>query len=342
MSDATPAGATMQALELRDYADTPESLRLVERPLPKPAAGYVLVRMAYAAINPSDLLFLRGEYGIKKKLPVIAGFEGSGTVVAAGPGWRGRLLVGRRVACLAGDATDGTWAEYAVIPAERCFPLSDQLTLEQGAHLLVNPLTAWGLLHTARSQGHAAAIQTAAASQLGRMLVRLSERFSYPLINIVRRQAQVELLRAQGAAYVLNSSTPSFASDLRELAQELRATVAFDAVAGAMTGQLLTAMPNHSRVIVYGALDAAPIQLDAQRLVFEDKTLSGFWLAEWATSLRLPELLRIGSTVQHLAQFELATSVQAHIPLSAGYQGVQQYRASMTAGKVVWAMHGAE
>src|SRR4051812_14523408 len=102
---------TMRALCLTAYDGRPESLQMTEMPVPKPAAGQVLVRVAAAPINPSDLMFVRGLYGVKKPLPAVPGFEGSGTVVAAGS-LAGRLLVGRRVGCVPNPATDGTWAEY--------------------------------------------------------------------------------------------------------------------------------------------------------------------------------------------------------------------------------------
>src|SRR5262245_2149951 len=97
---------TMQALELRAYDGAPSSLALVERPIPRPRHGEVLVRIAATPINPSDLSFLLGLY-VRKDLPVVPGFEASGQVVASGGGIGARVLTGRRVACAAPRDGDG-------------------------------------------------------------------------------------------------------------------------------------------------------------------------------------------------------------------------------------------
>src|SRR5262245_46472731 len=149
MSTSIPR--TMRAIELRSYDGRPESLVLVEKLVPAPGPGQVLVRMAASPINPSDLMFLRGQYGFKKGLPVVPGFEGSGTVVAGGGGFIASMLQGRRVACAAAspDLQDGTWAEYTVTSARLCIPLLRDVDLEQAAMMLVNPLTAWALVDIA-------------------------------------------------------------------------------------------------------------------------------------------------------------------------------------------------
>src|SRR5574341_1806975 len=257
----------MRALELRAYDGKPESLALVEKPVPRPNKGQVLVHIAAAPINPSDLMFLRGHYANPKKLPVVAGFEGSGTVVAAGGGFIGRMLVGKRVACAAPFDGDGTWAEYMVTSEKFCIPLRRGISLEQGATLIVNPLTAWALMDMAKRGRHRAVVQNAAASALGRMILRLGHRLGIPVIHIVRRQEQVELMRSLGANHVLNSSETNFDADLKKISHERQASLALDAVAGEMTGRLLSAMPHGGRVIVYGALSEQACQIDPRSLI---------------------------------------------------------------------------
>ena len=176
----------MQALELHSYEGWRTGLRLVEKPVPRPGAGQVLVRMAAAPVNPADFAFMKGQYGVRKPLPTVPGLEGSGLVVAAGGGLAARFLVGRRVACVAPDHSDGTWAEYLVASPHRCMPLRRGVSLEQGATALVNPLSAWAMLDLARRGGHRTVVQTAAAGALGRMLLRLCRRFG---LTIGQRRA---------------------------------------------------------------------------------------------------------------------------------------------------------
>src|ERR1700690_1840708 len=130
---------TMQAVQL-DKDGGPLIVRQI--PVPKPGAGEVLVRMAASPINPSDLGFIEGGHGYEKTFPVVPGVEGSGTVVAAGAGLLPKILMGRRVACAKSSTSDGAWAEYMLPRASQCAPLQKKISNEQGAMLLVNPLTA--------------------------------------------------------------------------------------------------------------------------------------------------------------------------------------------------------
>src|SRR5271166_5299480 len=209
--------------------------------------------MAASPINPSDLASLQGLYGAKRALPMVPGIEGCGTVVRTGPGLLARRLLGKRVACAAG-AGDGAWAEYMVAPALQCSPLPASVSDEQGAMRIVNPYTAWAHLKIARQAGARTIVQTAAASALGQMVNRLAQLRGVQVVNIVRRDAQAETLRALGAKHILNSESSDFDSQLRDLCRQLDVRVAFDAVAGTMTARLLGALPPEARVVVYGGL----------------------------------------------------------------------------------------
>src|SRR5512146_1087512 len=112
--------SSMLAVQLSAYDGRTESIHVVEMPVPRPGPGQVLVRVYASPINPSVLRFVQGLYGFKKPLPAVPGFEGSGTVVAAGPGFMPRMMMGRRVACAAADPkiAGGMWAEYLVTGAQ--------------------------------------------------------------------------------------------------------------------------------------------------------------------------------------------------------------------------------
>ncbi|MGA3211911.1 MAG: zinc-binding dehydrogenase [Terriglobales bacterium] len=329
--------ATMRAVQLRAYDGNPASVTVTDIPVPRPGPGHVLVKVAASPINPSDLMFIRGLYGFKKPLPATPGFEGSGTVVAAGSGMMPRFLMGRRVACAAADAsiTGGMWAEYLVTSAQFCVPLAKQVDMEQGATMLVNPLSAWAMMDEARRGRHRTVVQTAAASALGRMVVRLGRKMSIATINVVRRAEQVELLRGMGAEHVLDSSDPGFDAALRDLCRRFGATIGFDAVAGSMTARVLRAQPNGSRLLVYGALSVEASQIDPTSLIFEGKTVEGFWLSAWLRRLSMLGQLRVSRQVQRLLAGDLKTEIQARIPLEQAAAGLQQYAANMTSGKIL-------
>ena len=148
-----------------DHEVAVRSLHVEERPVPSPGPGQVLVRVEAAACNPSDIIFLTGSYVTPKELPTAPGWEGAGTVVAAGPGLFGRFLKGRRVAFGSLETEDGSWGEYCLTDAARCIPLAKDVSTEQAADLIVNPMTAVGMLAEARRGRHRAAMSYASASQ---------------------------------------------------------------------------------------------------------------------------------------------------------------------------------
>jgi NADPH:quinone reductase-like Zn-dependent oxidoreductase len=298
-------------------------------PVPVPAPGEVLVRIAASPINPSDLKFLAGAAGS----PAVPGLEGSGRVVAAGAGLVPRLLTGRRVAFA--SARGGAWAEYATTTAMGCIPLGRRVSTEQAAMLIVNPLTALAFLDMARSGRHAAIVNNAAASALGRLIIHLGRRHSLPVINIVRRKEHVTELRQLGADYVLDSSDPSFAPALRDLAGRLRATLVFDAIGGSHTRTLVEEAPPASTIVAYGNLAGEPSTFDPLALVGGRKTVVGFYLGHWAAQKGLLRTLRDVVRVQRLIGAGLETEVRNRVTLEAAPAAVEAYRQEMSGGKIL-------
>lgn len=292
------------ALELRSLvtSDGMLELSLQEVAVPAPAADEVLVRVEASPINPSDLGLLVatadmsqatatgtperpvvsapiGQSALKglaarldQSLPV--GNEGAGTVVAAGSSETAQALVGQKVA-IAGGAM---YSQYRAVDASACLVLPEGTTARDGASSFVNPMTALGMTETMRREGHSALVHTAAASNLGQMLVKLCQRDGIPLVNIVRKPEQEELLRSLGAEHVCDSSSPSFAAELVAALTATGATLAFDATGGGtLASQILNGMEEainaraahysrygssvHKQVYIYGALDTSPTVL---------------------------------------------------------------------------------
>lgn len=331
----------MKALQIDSYIEDPvesiRSLHLVEKPVPTPGHGQVLVRIEASPCNPSDLLLLQGRYGVKKQLPTTPGWEGAGTVVAHGGGLMARWLVGKRVACALRGETDGTWAEYAIADARTCIPLRDDVSIEQGSTLIINPLTAVGMVETAVEEGHAAIIQTAAASQLGKMVLKLSQDQGIPCINIVRKAAQEKILRDLGATIVLNSESEDFKEELKKEAHRLKATIAFDAVGGPLTGTVFGAMPNHGKILVYGSLSLSPCSgIGPLGLIFQCKSIQGFWLTGWLAKKGFWGIYKATKTVQRLmATGAFHTSISEMPSLADTPKALEKYQKDMTAGKVI-------
>lgn len=323
---------TYRAVQLDAFGG---SLTVVEKSMPKLNKGQVLVKMAMSPINPSDLSMLEGNYGLPKETPLVPGLEGSGTVVASGGGMVGQFMLGKRVAVLASSSGDGVWAEYVLTDATSVLPLHKDVSLEQGAMSMVNPLTAYVLLDIAKKSGNKALVHTAAASQLGRMMNQMAHKQGIEIINVVRRAEQVELLKGLGAKHVLNSSDADFDTALKALAAKLDAHVGFDAVAGELSVRVLQALPNRSTVYIYGGLSGQPSLVDPRNLLFEDKTLKGFWLSSWARQQPFWKMLITTNRVQKMLAGGVSSKVQGSFPLSQAQEAVETYQNDMTAGKVL-------
>jgi NADPH2:quinone reductase len=324
----------MTAVVLDSYTGV-DALRIERRPVPQPGPNQVLVKIAATPINPSDLAFLEGLYGFKKPIPVVPGFEGSGTVVSVGSGMIGRYLNGKRVACVSQEQGDGVWAEYMVTTTSLALPLDASVSLEQGAMSVVNPLTAMAFLTLAKEGRHKVIVQTAAASALGQMVNRLCRSEGIQIINIVRREAQIELLKEQGVEIVLNSSDTNFSQHLREICQQYQSHLAFDAVAGPLTSQLLKAMPSHSKVIVYGGLSYEPAQADPGQLIFEGKSIEGFWLTTWLSKKNFLQSLAMWQRAQKLITNDLKSEIRKQYRLNEVQNAIKEYRTQMTGGKIL-------
>lgn len=326
------AAKTMKAVILSEFG---QQLQVQEIPIPKPASGQVLIRMEASPINPSDLAFLHGHYHSKKKMPTTPGFEGSGYVVESGGGIMGWKLKGSRVAVAASDELTGCWAEYMIADANRCFPLDNSLTYEQGACTFVNPLTVMAMLEICNKKKFKAVVHGAAASALGRMMHRYFQTNGVTVINIVRRKEQVELLEKQGAKLVLNQSEEDFEEKLKKLSQEHNALCFFDPVGGEFTGKVLKNMPNNSVAYVYGALSGKGCVIDPIDLIFRGKKVKGFWLTKFLGEKGLLGKAKMMFSLKGLLKNSLATTVSKEFSLNEINEAVEFYKKNMSEGKVL-------
>jgi NADPH2:quinone reductase len=278
-------------------------LSLQTVPTPVPGEIEVVVRIEAAPINPSDLgLLLAGadmstaQYSgsatqsvvtanlperalkvakarIGQSMPI--GNEGAGVVIAAGSSAAAQALLGKTVALISG----ATYSQYCCARVSQCLELGADATPVDGASSFVNPLTALGMVETMRREGHKALVQTAAASNLGQMLVRICLEDKVGLVNIVRSAEQVKLLQQLGAVYICNSEAPSFMEDLTEALVATGATIAFDAIGGGtLASRILSCMeaaltksvtkhsiygsPTHKQLYIYGGLDMSPTEVN--------------------------------------------------------------------------------
>ncbi len=245
------------------------------------------------------------------------------------------MRLGKRVACSPLSGGDGTWAEYMKTSVMKTVPLPGEIDMDQGAMMLVNPMTAMAFMELVKKGKHAAFVNTAAASSLGKMLIRLAEARSLPLINIVRREEQVLELRDMGATHVLNSSSDSFLEELRELSAELGASLFLDAVSGKESGRLLSAAPDGATLLVYARLSGDPIQADPSDLIKPGKHISGFQLANWLNTKSTLYKLRFLSSLKKEMSAALHSRINRTFALEEVQEAIKLYQNNMSAGKVL-------
>ena len=278
-------------------------LELAQIEVPAPTSNEVLVRVEASTINPSDLGLLFGMADMStakasgtsdapmitadiapnilktltarldQALPV--GNEGGGVVVAAGDSELAQSMLGKTVGILGG----AMYTQFRCVDAEQCLVMHEGTTSAEAASCFVNPLTALGMVETMKAEGHTALVHTAAASNLGQMLNKICISDGVQLVNIVRKQEQVDLLTAMGAQHVCNTSDDDFMQQLTDALVETGATIAFDATGGGpLTGQILTAMERaaltttkeysgygsttYKQVYIYGGLDRRPTEFN--------------------------------------------------------------------------------
>ncbi|NHF59695.1 zinc-binding dehydrogenase [Flavobacteriaceae bacterium TP-CH-4] len=330
--------ATMTVAVLNAYSGA-DALSIEQRPVPTPGRNQVLVKVAYAPINPSDLATLTGYYGFKNPTPMVPGGEGSGEVVAAGPGVMANYFLGKRVVCTGWGTGGGIWSEYVVKSVKGgVLSLSKSLSLEQGAMSFINPLTASAFIDITKRGGHKSIALTAAASSVGQMVNRLGRKEGIQIVNVVRRDAQVDLLKAQGANTVLNSNETGFEQELHDACHQMNTRIAFDAVAGQMTGQLLKAMPQNSRVTVFSALSREAVQVSPGILIFENKGIDSFWLGPWIGEQGILKTMSLWKRAQKQIPSDLKSEIRKIYPLNEVKEAIRDYTKQMTGGKMLLRM----
>ena len=251
-------------------------------PVPKPTGRQVLVKVGLANVNPSDLHYIKGEYGQPRQRGVPAGFEGMGEVVAAGDDAAAQALLGQRVTVSTSRGGSGVWADYAMTDAGAVIPLARELRDEDAAALLVNPLTAWAMVHLVKDHGSNAFVMTAGASQLCKLMASLARDIGMHAIAVVRREEHRGILEGLGAGTVLNTAREDFEEMLVQAMKQNQPRVLLDAVADQYAATIFAAMPVNSRWVIYGKLSAdAPRLPSLGQMVFMRKVIEGFWLTEW-------------------------------------------------------------
>ena len=263
--------ATMRAAVFEAAGKPEEVLELRTVPVPTPGPGEVLVKVEARPIQPADFMFIGGRYRIRPQCPQIAGLEGLGAVIASGAG--SSLGSPSRVVF----RYPGSWAEYATVPADRCYVVPDGVSAEQAAQFALNPVTAWALLDELHVHAGEWIAINAATSAVALLVADLARRRNVNVVGIVRpgREAPFPVV-------------PADATDLaaRVLAITRGAPLAgyLDCVGGMMIKNMLPALKTGGTLVSYGVLEQSPAPILNSDMIYRNLCWKGFGIDYWLST----------------------------------------------------------
>jgi NADPH2:quinone reductase len=325
----------MKVIRFEQFGKPSEVLKLAEGPIPEPGKGEVRVRMIASPINPSDMLTVRGLYGVRPELPFVPGYEGVGVVARAGPGLIGKAMVGRRVAVL--NQSGGNWAEYVTIPALRVVPVASDLPDEQVASFFVNPASVLAMVrHILKVPRGGWLLQSAAGSTLGRMIIKLGRHDGFRTINVVRRREAIDELKALGADAVISSTDGPIDQQVRAIVGGEGVLYAVDPVGGDTGTGVFDSLATGGRMLVYGTLSQAPLRIDPRQMIAGKRVVEGFYLGHWAASRnKVAMVLLFREIADLIRKGVLATEPGREFPLTAIGEAAREAEVVGRRGKVL-------
>jgi len=323
----------MLSAQVNAFGRPDAAIEVVEQPDPgEPGPDEVVVEAEFFPINPADVLNIEGKYGaVPPALPMIPGAEGVGRIGTVGTSVR-HVKPGDRV-LLPGP---GCWRERIRAPAKAVFALPEGVDPKQLAMLRVNPPTAYLMLHqfVAPKPGQWV-IQNAANSGVGHCLIRLARQAGVKTINVVRREALVEPLKAFGGDAVLTDG-PDLDKRVRAAIGEAPLPLAVDAVGGSATQRLARCVSDGGTVVNYGVLSGEPCMVDGRETVFRDVRLHGFWLRKWFVDTPPAQIAALyRELAAKMADGTLAVEVEAVYPMRKIQQAVAHAARGGRAGKIL-------
>ncbi|MBB5214868.1 NAD(P)H-quinone oxidoreductase [Parapusillimonas granuli] len=317
----------MKAVEISKPGG-PEVLVLVDRPMPQPQAGEVLIKVSAAGINRPDVFQRKGNYPPPPGASDLPGLEVVGEIVSGDLGDSG-LAVGDKVcALLAG----GGYAEYCVAPTAQCLPVPKGLSDVEAAGIPETYYTVWSnVFDRGRLSEGETLLVHGGASGIGTTAVQLATAMGHKVYATVGSDERARAVEALGAAQAFNYRTQDFVEEVKNATGGRGVDVILDMVAGSYVNRNINCLADDGRIVIIALLGGAKAELDCSQILRRRLTVTGSTLrprpvpfkAAIARSLKervwpLFEAGRIKPIVH--ATFPLERACDAHAMMDAGEQ----------------------
>ena len=305
--------ATMQAIDPEAHGG-PEVLRLVERPVPQPQSGEVLIRVAAAGVNRPDVLQRKGGYPPPPGAPSIMGLEVSGTVVAVGEGVEDTMIGQPVCALIAG----GGYAEYAVAPAGQCLPVPHGLDMVHAAAIPETLFTVWtNLFERAFATEGDSVLVHGGTSGIGTMAIALGQLFGMTIIVTAGSDAKCARALDLGAAHAINYKTEDFVERVKAITDGKGVTAVIDMVGGDYVPRNLQCLADDGRHVSIAVQGGPTATIPIFEIMRRRLTLTGSTLRPRDTAFKTLVADEIARTVwPHVEAGRLRPVIDKVFPLA--------------------------
>jgi NADPH:quinone reductase-like Zn-dependent oxidoreductase len=324
----------MKTLQLSSFGSPTDVVELVEIEPADPGPGELAVAIEAAPINPSDLMLIRGMYGVRPELPAALGAEGVGRVIAVGDGVDGSR-VGERVVVVP-TLEQATWRQQTILDERNAVTVDADGDPLQLAMLGINPITAYALLHDYVKLAPGAWVaQTGASSATAGYVVALSKHAGLRTLNVVRRADSVKPLLDAGADVVLVEGA-DLAEQAADAIGDAQLELILDGVAGEPVAQLASLLKIGGSIISYTARARQPLSIPIVDLIFRGLSVHGYWLNAWLQSTPRDTVARTYRELATLvADGTLAAPVEATYALTDHREAIGHAARNDRHGKVL-------
>ncbi len=348
----------MKAVTIKHVSDDLGGVEAVDVPMPEPPPGMVRVRMLKAAVHPSDLNYIRGDYRdaierliwnygeaqptfdaertkLHPELPCIPGGEGVGVVDACGDGIDDDQWLGKRVGLFAGPPS-GTWQEYVLAAPPQLSPVPETMPDEQAALMILNPLTALVMVRQVLDiDAGRWVLLSAGASAVSKMVAALGRHYGFNTISVVRGSHSAD--ESLGDV-VVNTSHQDLRAEVKRATDGRGVDFVLDCVGGELAAQMLGCLTVGGSMLLYGTLSGPSMTLFSRDLMMPNATIGGFYLPGWLAA-QSPE--KLGAVMADLGSLSATglffSDIAAQYPLSEAVDAVSSSLEPGRTGKILLA-----